>query len=66
MAQVLAVVSRSPLAQVSHVFTFPAQVAQFVLHTSQVLAEDENIVVPTGQLATHVLESLFKIKGEVH
>lgn len=64
VAQFLAVVSSNPDAHVVHVLIVPEQVAQFVLHTSQVLEDELYIVVPVGQVAFQVLSDLSKISGE--
>jgi putative lipoic acid-binding regulatory protein len=66
VAQVLEVVRSRPLLQVAQVLTAPDHVAQFVLHTVQVSANESKIVVPVGQLATQVLVEKSNIKGELH
>lgn len=66
VAQVFAVVSSKPLSQVTQLLISPEHVAQFVLHTSQVLVTELKIVIPLGHEATHVFVDLSKIRGELH
>jgi hypothetical protein len=66
VAHVLEVVRSRPLLQVAQVLTVPDHVAQLVLHTLQVSSAELKIVVPVGQLETHVLVKKSNSKGEVH